>query len=65
MEKMDFKSVKPDFLLALWIAVLIFLFGITYLLADMEKRLGTIEHYLAHSVSTGAAGCNSYGIGER
>ncbi len=65
MREMDFKNVRPDFLLALWIALLIFLIGITYLLADIEMRLGTIEHYLAHSVSAGATGCNYCGIGER
>lgn len=65
MKEMNLKSVRPNFLLALWIALLIFLIGITCLLADIEMRLGTIEHYLAHSVSAGAAGYNCLGIGER
>ena len=49
MAEIDFKNVRPDFLVALWIALLVCLFGLTFLLADVERRLGKIEHYLIHN----------------
>ena len=45
---MDFKNVRSDFLLALWIALLLYLIGMTYLIADIEHRLGRLEHMAIH-----------------
>lgn len=44
---MEFKARDP-FLKILLVAILLFLIGMTYILSDLEYRLGTIEHYIAH-----------------
>lgn len=58
MRGIDFKSVRPNFLVALWIVLIICLAGVTYLLADIERRLGKIEHCLSHSISERGTGDN-------
>jgi len=45
---MDIKNIKIDFIVALWIAILLYLAGMTYLMIDVQQRLGCIEHHLAH-----------------
>lgn len=47
---MVLKKVRDDFVAALWIAFLIYLVGTTYLMIDIQLRLGRIEHYLAHQL---------------
>jgi len=42
------KKVRTFFLVALWAAFLIYVFGMTYLMAGAERRLGQIEHWMAH-----------------
>ena len=53
---MDFKNVRSDFVVALWVALLLYLASTTYLMADMEVRLGHMEHYLAHQGYAGGSG---------
>jgi len=45
---MDFKKVNSDFVVALWVAALLYLASTTYLISDIERRLGQIEHFLSH-----------------
>ena len=50
---MDFKNVRSDFVVALWIALLIYIVGMTYLMVDVQYRFSRIEHYMAHQVKKG------------
>ena len=50
---MDIKNVKIDFIIALWIALLLYLAGMTYLMVDVQRRLGRIEHYVEHQIKKG------------
>lgn len=45
---MDIKNVRSDFVIALWLAFLLYLAGMTYFMADVQFRLGHIEHYMMH-----------------
>jgi hypothetical protein len=58
---MDFKNVRSDFIVALWVALLLYLASMTYLMADIESRLGHIEHYLAHQGYAGGSE-SAYGV---
>ena len=47
---MDIKNINKDLAVVLWVAFLIYLIGTTYLMIDIQKRLGFIEHYIAHQI---------------
>ena len=47
---MDIKNVRSDFVVGLWIALLVYLAGMTYIMVDIQMRLGRIEHYMAHQI---------------
>ncbi|MBN1871057.1 MAG: hypothetical protein JW800_00630 [Candidatus Omnitrophica bacterium] len=44
---MEFKARDP-LIKIFFVAVVLFLVGLTYILADLEYRVGMIEHYIAH-----------------
>ena len=44
------QKARSSFVIMFWIAFLIYLVGMTYLMSDIEARLGKIEHYMAHQV---------------
>lgn len=45
---MDIKNARNDFIIALWLAFVIYIAGMTYLMVDIQMRLGDIEHQLVH-----------------
>ena len=50
---MDFKKVGSDFVIALFVAILIYIVGMTFLMVDVQQRLGKIEHSMSHQAKKG------------
>ena len=51
MQEADFKVTNKGFIVALWLALLVYLVGVTWLMADVQLRLGKAEHRLMHALS--------------
>jgi hypothetical protein len=50
---MDVKNVRGFLVMALLIAILIYVAGVACVMADTQIRLGRIEHYIMHHVYSG------------
>ena len=50
---MDIKNIRSSFLLTLLLALIVFTAGMTYILVDIQRRLGSIEHYIMHHIYGG------------
>ena len=51
MQEADFKVTSKGLIIALWLAILIYLAGVTWLMVDVQSRLGKTEHRLMHAIS--------------
>lgn len=52
-KEMSVKNIRSFLLIALLIALLIYVGGIACIMADTQLRLGRIEHYIMHHVYHG------------